>query len=62
VEDEVINWWQTQQCCGADRTFTSAMRVRKNSRTGEIKRARMIMHIRGEERFWHWSDQEVEQK
>lgn len=51
-------------CCEADQTVESAVVERSvqdpnlNYRQG--KRAKMIWHRRGEMRFWHWSDQNVE--
>ena len=49
--------WPSKKCCNADRTFETAMLERRRGKTPQFKRAKQIHHIRGEERFWHWSDQ-----
>lgn len=57
-------------CCGADKTSETAVQERMagtwNGVMGEGAivtvrrvRAKQVFHRRGEERFWHWSDQEV---
>jgi hypothetical protein len=52
-----IRWWPTDQCCQADRTFTSSVREANRGNPPKLISSRMIMHIRGTERFWHWADQ-----
>ena len=51
----MTRWYPAKRCCDADRTYQST--VREASRSGLRKRSQMVMHIRGEERFWHWKDQ-----
>ena len=48
-------------CCGdpwapVTTKETSVTRVFRN---GAWKRSKQIHHARGEERFWHWSDQAI---
>ena len=43
--------------CGADVTAeTVVQRVR---RSGVVKAAKQVFHVRGVDRMWHWSDQDV---
>lgn len=48
-----------RQCCDADVTMTTTMQTRMRGNPEVEKRAAKIHHLRGEDRFWHWSDQEV---
>lgn len=51
------------ECCPADLTAETAMRERTvfDPATGrrEHRRAKMIFHVLGDARFWHWSDRVV---
>lgn len=52
----------SKPCCGADQTAETTVterRVHPHGGSVAYKRAKMIFHVKGEMRFWHWSDQEV---
>lgn len=49
--------WPSKKCCGADKTFETTVISMPRGNPPRIKRAKQIHHVKGEQRFWHWSDQ-----
>jgi len=54
-----VKFYRSKQCCGADITAETAMMSAYRGSPPQRKRAKKIYHARGDERFWHWSDQVV---
>jgi hypothetical protein len=52
-----MKWHRTKQCCNADHTYVSSVRAAMRGNPPKLKRSQMVLHVRGEERFWHWKDQ-----
>ena len=48
------------ECCEADETKESSVQPRRVGALGnKVKRAKRIFHRRGDQAWWHWSDQDV---
>ncbi len=50
---------QSVNCCSADEIRVGEWEWQYRGRPAVLKRAKKIYHMRGVERFWHWSDQVV---